>query len=431
MVNEEEANESPTERKQPNPVAGNGQNTVGLFSPRFKSAAAMAGWDEEAILVATLVVEDTPDRETKYRKRTDLQFKTPPSNSRRKRRTQRRSPVSIPVPVLDLDEEESSREENDKKNVQLNEEKETKEEKRVRGDKSAEQNTSVSCSNSVLPCMDKLREELSCAICLEICFEPSTTSCGHSFCKKCLRSAADKCGKKCPKCRQLISNGRSCTVNTVLWNTIQLLFPQEVEARKAAGALNSQEAEHQSQQRGLHNNVRTRSMRAAAASTRDANMMRREIPSQDEEVDSTRRPERENLALLLSRASETQEVEHQSLQRGIHSNTRTRSIRPPTVSTRDSSMRRRRMPSQDEDAALALRLERENLARLLSRDASTRRRGMLDDEDAMLALRLQREEFMGAFRGTNESRSSLLSARANLRAMASRAISIRMRGRPL
>lgn len=89
------------------------------------------------------------------------------------------------------------------------------------------------------------------------------------------------------------------------------------------------------------------------------------------------------------------------------------------------------MPSQDEDAALALRLERENLARLLSRDASTRRRGMLDDEDAMLALRLQREEFMGAFRGTNESRSSLLSARANLRAMASRAISIRMRGRPL
>lgn len=83
MVNEEEANESPTERKQPNPVAGNGQNTVGLFSPRFKSAAAMAGWDEEAILVATLVVEDTPDRETKYRKRTDLQFKTPPSNSRR------------------------------------------------------------------------------------------------------------------------------------------------------------------------------------------------------------------------------------------------------------------------------------------------------------------------------------------------------------
>ncbi|KAI4330426.1 hypothetical protein MLD38_028716 [Melastoma candidum] len=42
---------------------------------------------------------------------------------------------------------------------------------------------------------------------LEICFEPSTTPCGHSFCRKCLRSVADKCGKRCPKCRQLISNG--------------------------------------------------------------------------------------------------------------------------------------------------------------------------------------------------------------------------------
>lgn len=71
--------------------------------------------------------------------------------------------------------------------------------------------TAVSCLKSAtLPCMDRLREELSCAvrsllivptcrcrlligyefflsliwvptwqICLEICFEPSTTSCGH------------------------------------------------------------------------------------------------------------------------------------------------------------------------------------------------------------------------------------------------------------
>ncbi|KAJ0266058.1 hypothetical protein HA466_0001200 [Hirschfeldia incana] len=34
----------------------------------------------------------------------------------------------------------------------------------------------------VLPCIDKLRDELSCAIYLEI-FEPSTTTCGHSFWK--------------------------------------------------------------------------------------------------------------------------------------------------------------------------------------------------------------------------------------------------------
>ena len=52
-----------------------------MFSPRFRSAAEMAGWDEETLL---LVVEDTPDRQIKHKRRTDLQFKTPPlSNSRR------------------------------------------------------------------------------------------------------------------------------------------------------------------------------------------------------------------------------------------------------------------------------------------------------------------------------------------------------------
>ncbi|GAB2230482.1 hypothetical protein Droror1_Dr00014750 [Drosera rotundifolia] len=55
------------------------------------------------------------------------------------------------------------------------------------------------------------------------------------FCK-CLRSAADRCGQRCPKRRQQISKIRSCTINTVLWNTIQLLFPGEVEARKKAAS---------------------------------------------------------------------------------------------------------------------------------------------------------------------------------------------------
>ncbi|KAA8530144.1 hypothetical protein F0562_004853 [Nyssa sinensis] len=239
----------------------NGEKIDSMFSPRFRSVAAMAGWDEEALLIASLVVEDTPDRELKHKKRSDLQFKTPPTNSRRKRRSQRRSPVSIPVAVLNLDDDEIEIKESDKKKTESKVHASV--EKKI-GDELTAQGSGVSCSssNSGIPCLDRLREELSCAICLEICFEPSTTSCGHSFCKKCLRSAADKCGKRCPKCRQLISNGRSCTVNTVLWNTIQLLFPQEVEARKAAGAINSREAERQSLERRSHYNVRNRSVRA-------------------------------------------------------------------------------------------------------------------------------------------------------------------------
>ena len=42
---------------------------AGLLSPRFRSAAAMAGWDEESVLLAALVVEDTPVRESRRKRR--------------------------------------------------------------------------------------------------------------------------------------------------------------------------------------------------------------------------------------------------------------------------------------------------------------------------------------------------------------------------
>ncbi|XP_022741464.1 putative E3 ubiquitin-protein ligase RING1a [Durio zibethinus] len=361
MVREKPKQTTPQDSKQSNPIE-NSQNVDNLFSPRFKSAAAMAGWDEEALIIASIVVEDTPDRQSKHKKRSDLIFKTPPSTtSRRKRRAQRRSPLSTPIAPLNLDEEETSKQESKKESMEQRID--MKEEKKTEVNEPSEQVPGASCSSPVLRCMDKLREELSCAICLDICFEPSTTPCGHSFCKKCLRSAADKCGKRCPKCRQLISNGRSCTVNTVLWNTIQLLFPKEVEARKAAAALNNRQVECQSPRRS-------------------------------------------------------------------------RSIRPPIVYTRDASVRRRGVVvmSQDEDAALALRPQREDFSRSdTTTSMSRRRRGTpSQDEDAALAFRLQREEFMESFRGTHQqTRTSLSSARANLRAMASRAVNIRMRGRPI
>ncbi|CAA2986286.1 E3 ubiquitin- ligase RING1a [Olea europaea subsp. europaea] len=337
-------------RKQSHAVENAGKDDT-LFSPRFRSVAAMAGWDEEALLVASLVVEDTPDRQIKHKKRSNLQnFKTPPTNSTRKRRAQRRSPASIPVVVLDLDEDGStSKQESEKNKIQSRVPAEM--EKKTGDD---ELDTKGSKSTGEIPCIDRLREELSCAICLDICFEPSTTPCGHSFCKKCLRSAADKCGKRCPKCRDLVRNGRSCKVNTVLWNTIQLLFPQEVEARKAAAASPSSNTESQpkSAARVSHYNVRSRI------------------------IDALNSPE-----------SETRDPERRSHR------IRSRSFR--SSSRRDVSVRARELPSQDEDAAFA--------------------------------LRLQREEFMEAFRSPSEPRNSLALARANLRAMASHAANIRVR----
>ncbi|XP_055805458.1 putative E3 ubiquitin-protein ligase RING1a [Solanum dulcamara] len=380
-----------------NEAGNNGDNKVeGLFSPKFRSVAAMAGWDEEALLIASLVVEDTPDRLPKQKKRSDLlHFKTPPTNSRRKRRAQKRSPASITATVLDLDEDDTAKQESekkeeaestsieklDKKGAEASEEQgcsvsssskkiESKSIEKAEtkvAEASEEQGCSISSSSAAaFPSIDRLREELCCAICLEICFEPSTTPCGHSFCKKCLRSAADKCGKKCPKCRQLISNGRSCTVNTVLWNTIQLLFPKEVETRKAAADLSGREAKRQSPVRAVatHSNI------TSSRTTR---------------------------VLLLN-----------SPESGPSSQERRNSRAMRRQSARASGM-----PSRN-------------------RDNSSRRVLPIQDEDAALALRLQRDEFMESFRTRSSAdeqyRSSLALARANLRAMASRAINIRVRG---
>lgn len=81
----EDRRQSPQDNKQSksNSVES-GQNAESLFSPRFKSVATLAGWDEESILIASLIVEDTPEREFKHKKRSDLNFKTPPSMSSRR-----------------------------------------------------------------------------------------------------------------------------------------------------------------------------------------------------------------------------------------------------------------------------------------------------------------------------------------------------------
>ncbi|KAL3830978.1 hypothetical protein ACJIZ3_019780 [Penstemon smallii] len=349
MVNNEDSNKNP---ENPSTIQAEITESENLFSPGFRSVAAMAGWDEEALLIASLTVEDTPDRQPKYKKRSDLHtLKTPPSHSRRKRRAQRRSPVSIPVAVLDLDEDldDSTSKLVGEKHKGIKESNSAKVEKNTGDDKVNTKGSNV----PTIPCIDRVREELSCAICLEICYEPSTTPCGHSFCKGCLGSATDKCGKKCPKCRHLISNGKYCKVNTVLWNTIQLLFPQEVEARKTTSS-------------------------AAAAS--DSNKPQRQSPG---------RTSRPNARYRLVQALNSPESERRSHR------IRIRSSRPTGISSRGnvSNNVRTELPIQDEDAALA--------------------------------LRLQREEYVGAFRVSDGRRSSLAVARANLRAMASRAVGLR------
>ncbi|KAI3850599.1 hypothetical protein MKX03_011418 [Papaver bracteatum] len=363
-----------------------------IISPGFRSVAAMAGWDEEALL-ASLVVDDTPEKESsKSQKRT----KSPQTYSIRQRRAQRYSPVPNPPLVLNLDDDdvEARVTRHDAgKDPQIESLKKKRKQAEPKSDETPSAN--LPCMDKLrepqieslkekmkqenkpksdemtpanLPCMDKLKEELSCAICLEICFEPSTTPCGHSFCKKCLKSAADKCGKKCPKCRQLIGNGRSCIVNTSLWNTIQLLFPQEVEARKAVAAKNSREQ------------VKVQSTVGG------------------EDSISRRRSGRTNSMVMMTNPSNIR----------VSSSSRNQSGRSNFMGM-DSV--------------------------ILSSSARIRRARPIQAADAALAMRLQREEFMMAFRAADEPpqpqvpAEAASTATANLRAMALRAVDIRLRRR--
>lgn len=182
--------------------------------------------------------------------------------------------------------------------------------------------------------------------------------CLCSFCKKCLRSAADKCGRKCPKCRQLIGqlillnlcrNGKYCTVNTVLWNTIQLLFPKEVEAQRAAASANFLSKE--------------------TPSPRDPNQRLR---SRNRETAYQARLQREDLSRLL-------------------------------VSEERSERRRRGVRlDQDGDRAFALRLQRQEFASAFGVTAAAATSSSSSSSSSSRDVSLSR-------------------ARANLRAMASRA----------
>ena len=190
-------------------------------------------------------------------------------------------------------------------------------------------------------------------------------------------------------CFGSFSNGRSCTINTVLWNTIQLLFPQEIEARKAmarGGGSNSKESgDLQSPPARRRNQYRS-------------------------VIEALNSPEGEQLSLERRR-------------RTSNHNLRQQSFRPASVVLLNSR--------EAGDNSVTRRRRRREAAVVVPPPA----RPTSQDEDAALALRLQRQEFMGAFRGSEgeselHRRSSVTRAAVNLRAMASRAIDIRnLRGR--
>ena len=80
---------------------------------------------------------------------------------------------------------------------------------------------------------DNISDEYKCQICLDLLVEPTTTVCGHSFCKPCLiQFLESNSEQKCPLCRspiyQLIEN---INKNISLENIIKNLFPIKYQQR--------------------------------------------------------------------------------------------------------------------------------------------------------------------------------------------------------
>lgn len=78
---------------------------------------------------------------------------------------------------------------------------------------------------------DKIRSEFDCQICYAIYLDPLTTTCGHTFCRKCLQRVLDH-SSYCPICRRLLdlshtiypaqypSNARLVSLLAGLWPSL-------------------------------------------------------------------------------------------------------------------------------------------------------------------------------------------------------------------
>ncbi|KAI3375691.1 hypothetical protein L3Q82_003997 [Scortum barcoo] len=66
---------------------------------------------------------------------------------------------------------------------------------------------------------NSLEKDLKCSICIDLYVDPVTTTCGHSFCKKCLHGSYKFNDLQCPLCKQYQS--KTPDVNIVLRNIVE------------------------------------------------------------------------------------------------------------------------------------------------------------------------------------------------------------------
>eukprot|EP00980_Cylindrotheca_fusiformis_P002763 scaffold657_cov108-Cylindrotheca_fusiformis.AAC.4 len=98
-----------------------------------------------------------------------------------------------------------------------------------------------------------LRNELTCIICHEVFLDPTSLSCGHSFCKDCLdwwwQQPQKRRAKDCPTCRMLLPRDQqadepSIRVNVALRSCMLALYGEEVNRRVRAKTSGERGGQH-------------------------------------------------------------------------------------------------------------------------------------------------------------------------------------------
>jgi len=75
-----------------------------------------------------------------------------------------------------------------------------------------------------------VEKSLECAMCLNLLYQPTTLECGHSFCRRCIRSWLLSQNAICPLCRFPIGSAAVfLRVNYALASVCKLIFPTEME----------------------------------------------------------------------------------------------------------------------------------------------------------------------------------------------------------
>lgn len=75
--------------------------------------------------------------------------------------------------------------------------------------------------------------ELECSLCLKLLYEPISLSCGHTFCRRCLRDAL-QVKEQCALCRRPCHKQMvACPPNVVITAVTQKLAPEVYRQRKA------------------------------------------------------------------------------------------------------------------------------------------------------------------------------------------------------